>query len=178
MDLKHYSKKDILLSALKSEIDSERVYLELAKRVKNFLLADRLKFLAQEEKNHAAYLKALFKAEFPGEQPKIPAESVIPFPEIDIVNESIAMSDLLDQAKQAEDVAATFYSSMISIFTDVDQNQPLSDETNQRLASVRDSLLYLATMEIGHSKILETEADHARKNEHDTMEWNMIHEGP
>lgn len=178
MDLKSYSKKDIILSALKSEIDSEKVYLELAKRVKNFLLADRLKFLAQEEKHHAAYLIGLFKAEFPGELPKVPHESVIPFPEIDITNEAMPISALLDQAKQAENVAATFYSSMISIFNDVDSSQPLSEEANQRLASVRESLLYLATMEVGHSKILETEADHARKNEHDTLEWDMIHVGP
>lgn len=175
MDLKQYSKKDIILSALKSEIDSERTYLELAKRVKNIMLADRLKFLAREEKNHAVFLKDLFKAEFPGEQAKVPDEGVIPLPEIDIENESIAMSDLLDQAKDTETVAATFYSSMISIFSDDKQQSP---EAQQRLAKVRDSLLYLATMETGHARILETEAEHARQNEHDTMEWEMIHVGP
>jgi len=178
MDLKQYSKRDIILSALKSEIDSEKAYLELAKRVKNFMLANRLKFLAQEEKNHAVYLKDLFKTEFPGEQAKVPAESVIPIPEIDIEDESLSMSELLDQARLAENVAATFYSSMISIFSETDQKQPVTEETKNRLSTVRDSLLYLATMEIGHAKILETEAEHARQNEHDTMEWQMMHVGP
>ncbi len=178
MDLNQYSKKDIILSALKSEIDSEKTYLELAKRIKNVMLADRLKFLAQEEKNHAIFLKDLFKAEFPGEQAKVPDEGVIPLPEINIEDESIPISDLLDQAKDNEEVAATFYSSMISIFSDIDQQAPISKETQQRLKKVRDSLLYLATMEIGHARILETEADHARQNEHDTMEWDMIHVGP
>ena len=114
MDLKQYSKKDIILSALKSEIDAEKTYLELAKRVKNVMLADRLKFLAKEEKYHAVFLKDLFKAEFPGEQAKVPEKGVIPLPEIDIENEALPMSDLLEQAKESEEVAATFYSSMIS----------------------------------------------------------------
>jgi rubrerythrin len=178
MDLKQYSKKDIILSALKSEIDSEKTYLELAKRIKNIMLADRLKFLAREEKNHAVFLKDLFKTEFPGEQPKVPDEGVIPLPEINIEDESLPISELLDQAKENEQVAATFYSSMISIFSDVDQPAPVSEETQTRLKNVRNSLLYLATMEIGHAKILETEAEHARRNEHDTMEWDMIHVGP
>lgn len=178
MDLKKYSKKDIILSALKSEIDSEKAYLELAKRVKNFMLADRLKFLAQEEKNHAGYLKNLFKAEYPGEQPKVPQDSIVPLPEIDIENESAPISEMLDQAKKAEEMAATFYSSMISFFSEEDQDQPLAPETRERLESVRNSLLYLATMEIGHSKILETEAEHARLNEHESMEWQMMHVGP
>lgn len=178
MDLKQYSKKDVILTALKSEIDSEKAYLELARRVKNIMLADRLKFLAQEEKKHAVFLRDLFKTEFIGEQPRVPDETIVPLPEIDLSDESIPMSDLLEQAKLAENAAATFYSSMISFFSEADQEDPITAETRERLATVRDSLLYLATMEIGHGKILETEAEHARQNEHDTMEWEMIHVGP
>lgn len=178
MDLTQYSKKDIILSALKSEIESEKAYLEMAKKVKNFLLADRLKFLAEEEKKHAVYLKGLFKSEFPGEQPKVPDTSVIPLPEIDLTDESLKISELLEQAKSAEDVAATFYSSMISIFADPGSSESDDQSEKERLETVRESLLYLATMEIGHSRILETEAEHARQNEHDTMEWDMIHVGP
>ncbi len=176
MDLARYSKKEIILSALRSEIDSEKAYLEMAKRVKNVMLADRLKFLAQEEKKHALFLIQLYKSEFVDEQLKVPEESFIPLPEIDIQNESLSMSDLLEQAKKAEDVAATFYSSMISVFP-----EPMGEtdeKEKERLELVRDSLLYLATMEIGHSRIFETEAEHARKNEHETMEWKMIHVGP
>ncbi|MBU2512788.1 Rubrerythrin [bacterium] len=178
MDLKKYTKKEIILTALKSEIDAEKAYLELAKRVKNFLLADRLKFLAQEEKKHAVFLKELFKGEFPGEQPKVPDESVIVLPEINIKDESISMSELLEQAKAAEDAAATYYSSMISFFSEEDQDQPVDENTRQRLENVRDHLLYLATMEVGHSRMLETEAEHAREKEHQNMEWDMIHVGP
>ena len=177
MDLAQYSKKEILLSALRSEIDSEKAYLEMAKRVKNFLLADRLTFLAQEEKKHAAYLIQLYKSEFSGEQPKVPAKSLIPLPEIDLTNESLSMADLLEQAKEAENVAAVFYSSMISIFAETEV-EGTDEKEQERRESVRESLLYLATMEIGHSRILETEAEHARANEHDTMEWDMIHMGP
>lgn len=177
MNLAQYSKKEILLSALKSEVDSEKAYLEMAKRVKNVLLSDRLRFLAQEEKKHASFLIQLFKAEFPEERPKVPEEVIIPLPEIDLSDESLPMSELLEQAKKAEEVAATFYSSMISIFAE--REGVIGDEQErERLDSVRNSLLYLATMEIGHARILETEAEHARTNEHDTMEWDMIHVGP
>lgn len=178
MNLSKYSKKDIILYALKSEIDSEKTYLELSRRVKNIMLADRLKFLAEEEKKHAIFLKNLFKSEFPGDQPKVPQQNLIPIPEIELNNESLSLSDLLEQAKVTEDLAATFYSSMISLFSEDQMDQPVDDATRKRLASVRDSLLYLATMEIGHSQLLATEADHARENEHETMNWDMIHVGP
>jgi rubrerythrin len=178
MDLKNYSKKEIILTALKSEIESEKAYLELAKRVKNFLLADRLTFLGKEEKQHAAFLIELFKEEYPGEQAKVPEESLIPLPEINIEDESIPISELLEQAKVAEDAAAAFYSSMISIFSDEYQDQPVDEQTRKRLSKIRDSLLYLATMEVGHSRLLETETDFARDNEHNDMDWGMIHVGP
>ena len=178
MDLSKYSKKEVILTALKSEIESEKAYLEMAKKVKNFLLADRLKFLAMEEKKHAAFLKDLFKQEFPGEPAKVPAESIIPLPEIDIENEALAISELFEQAKIAEDVAVTFYTSMISFFSEDQRDGETDEQSQERLQSVRDSLLYLATMESGHSKILETEAEHAREKEHHEMEWQMIHVGP
>ena len=178
MNLKNFSKKDIILTALKNEIDSEKAYLELAKRVKNFLLADRLKFLGMEEKKHASFLIELYRDEYPGEQPTVPSESVIPLPEIDLKNESITISELLEQAKIAEDTASVFYSSMISIFSEKEQDQPVDKNQLQRLAMIRDRLLYLATMEIGHSKILETEAELAREKEHYEMDWDMIHVGP
>ena len=49
MDLTRYNLKDVILTAMKSEVDSRAVYEKLADRVENFMLKDRLKFLAGEE---------------------------------------------------------------------------------------------------------------------------------
>jgi len=50
MDLKKYTLEDLLLAAMKSEIESHAVYTSIATQVKNGLLKDKFKFLAQEEK--------------------------------------------------------------------------------------------------------------------------------
>ena len=41
MDLSNYSEEDLLLSALKSEVDAKEVYTNLANSVKNYFLKDR-----------------------------------------------------------------------------------------------------------------------------------------
>jgi len=64
MDLSRYSLKDLLLTALKSEIESRDLYLKLAESVKNFLLKDRLNFLAEEEKKHKILFETLFRKNF------------------------------------------------------------------------------------------------------------------
>jgi len=54
MDLSGYTLEDLLLAAIKSEVESERIYSSLAGRVGNFFLKDRLNFLAGEERRHRA----------------------------------------------------------------------------------------------------------------------------
>lgn len=46
MDLGKFDEHTLLLAALRSEIDSNEVYQQIADRVKNSLLKDKLKFLA------------------------------------------------------------------------------------------------------------------------------------
>ncbi len=46
MDLSKFDEHTLLLAALRSEIDSKVVYKQVADRVKNALLKDKLKFLA------------------------------------------------------------------------------------------------------------------------------------
>ena len=48
MDLKQYDMQDLLLTAMKAETDSRDVYRELAARVKNAMLKDRLEFLPHD----------------------------------------------------------------------------------------------------------------------------------
>jgi rubrerythrin len=72
MDLSKYSLDDILVSAIKSEIDSKAVYTKISDSVKNFMMKDRMKFLAGEEEKHRQFLDSLYKKKFPGKEPKIP----------------------------------------------------------------------------------------------------------
>ena len=52
MELKKYALADLLLAAVKSEIESQTIYSLVAQRVKNAFLKERLEFLALEEKKH------------------------------------------------------------------------------------------------------------------------------
>ena len=52
MNLNDFDLEELLLAAIKSEIDSRNLYLNIAKKTKNGLLSDKLKFIANEEKKH------------------------------------------------------------------------------------------------------------------------------
>ena len=67
MELSEYSLKELLLSALRAEMDSKAYYEGVAERVQNFLLRDRLKFLAGEEEKHARYFRKTLEERYPGE---------------------------------------------------------------------------------------------------------------
>ena len=51
--------------AINSEHEAENVYKVLMKKVKNFMLKDKLKFLYGEEKKHRQILLVLFEKMFP-----------------------------------------------------------------------------------------------------------------
>ena len=102
MDLSICSLEDLILTALKSEIDSEAAYLKLADRVENFMLKDRLKFLAGEEEKHRAFFERLYKKNFSDKEIVLPEESPVPLPQIKIDTENMPMSEILESAMQAE----------------------------------------------------------------------------
>ncbi len=52
MNLDNFELEDILLSAIKSEVESNKLYTKMAKKTKNGLLEDKLNFLADEEEKH------------------------------------------------------------------------------------------------------------------------------
>ena len=163
MDLKSYSLKDLILTAMKSEIDSTEIYSKLADRVKNAMLKSRLEFLALEEKKHENYFRDLWGKEFPNEQIKIPIRSIVPILEIEIQNDDIPISQLLIQAMKAEKNASEFYRELAELFDDID---------------VKNALTYIASMEIGHYKLIETEKEIAQQFEAFDYEWPMMHIGP
>ena len=163
MDLSAFSLEDLLLSALKAEIESRDIYKKLADDIKNSLLKDRLKFLSEEEEKHRVFFEMLFKQRFQGKEIVLPEKTPVPLPEIKIEEENLPMSEIFWRAMQAEMAAHDFYNKMAEQFTDEPQ--------------VKKMLLYFATMEKGHYKLLEIEKENAEKFEAYDVEWPMMHIG-
>jgi len=147
MNTENYGLDELLLVGIKSEIDSEKAYLEVARRVKDPFLKGRLEFLANEERKHREFLEGIFRKTFPDKGLILPEKSVIPLPEIRLYSESGSMRDvvsILDDAMKAEKTAYEFYSSMEDRFDD---------------DRMRKTLHYLAIMEMDHYNILKMERD-------------------
>ena len=163
MDLQHFSVKTLLQAAIKSEIESEKVYTRLSERVKNAMLKDRLAFLASEERKHKSMLGSIFAARFPGKEINLPESSEVPLPRITISGELQPLSEIFRMAMEAEMAAYNFYTRLSERFTEI----PL-----------RDVLLYTADMEMGHYRILELEKKNLDRFEEIDQYIPFIHLGP
>lgn len=164
MDLRKYRLEDLLLAAMKSEIESNDVYTKMAEQVKNGLLKDKLKFLASEEQKHKTFIEHLFKAKFPKKKILIPKTTPVPLPPLVIPDEDTSLSTLLISAMQAEKSAYEFYQELSKQFT--------KDE------KIRNTLSYFADMELQHYKILEIEKESMDRFEEADVYWDMVHVGP
>ncbi len=163
MDLSKFSLKDLLLTAIKSEVDSRDIYLSLKSRVKNYVLKNKFDFLAQEEDKHRVFFENLYHQDFPGETIILPDKTPVPLPEIKISSENLPISEILEMAMEAEKNASEFYKSLMEKFQD---------------EKIRKTLEYISTVEMSHYKILEVEREYAKKYEDYESEWPLFHVGP
>jgi len=165
MDLSIYSVEDLILTARKSESEAQQAYAGLASGVKNFALKERLNFLAGEEGKHGEFFEQLYQKQYPQKEMVLPqGASPVPLPEISIDTENLPLSQILEGAMQAETAAREFYLGLADRF----EGHP----------EIQRMLQYIASMELGHYKILEIEAENARKFENYDSEWPMMHVGP
>lgn len=165
MDLKKYTLEDLLLAAMKSEIESHTVYTTIANSVKNGLLKDKFTFLAHEEEKHRGYIEQLYKAKFPKKNITIPTKTPVPLPSLTIPDEDTPLSTILKNAMVAEQAAHEFYQMLAKQFTKDD-------------ATIRNTLSYFADMELQHYKILEIEKESMDRFEEADIYWDMVHVGP
>lgn len=163
MDLGGFDLEDLLLAAIKSEVESNKLYSKMAKKTKNGLLEDKLNFLAGEEDKHRAFIEEIYMNHYPEKELKLPAETPVPLPKVEF-NEEIPLSKFLKQAMEAELSASKFYRSLASRF--------------EEGGKIHNTLLYFADMEIGHFKILETEKESMERFEEADVYWPMVHAGP
>lgn len=163
MNLKDFNLKELLQAAIKSEIESRKLYLDIAKKTKNGLLSDKLKFISNEEKKHKKFIEDIYKNHFPGKKIIIPKKSPVPLPQI-IISDEMAVSKLLKIAMNAEQSASDFYKSLSNFF--------------EKGSKLHNTLLYFSDMENGHYKILEIEKESMERFEEADVYWPMVHAGP
>ncbi len=164
MDLSKFTLEDLLLTAIKSEVEAYKIYSGLARQVKNVALKDHLKFLAGEEKKHEEYLIGAYREIFPERPLNLPEKTPVPLPSIDIHDERVKLSEVLEQAMRAELAAHDFYRELSKRF--------------DRNPGIKKTLLHLSDMEMKHYEILKEEKEKAEKAEDAEIDWGMIHVGP
>ena len=164
MDLRKYSLQDLLLAAMKSEVESNAVYTTIAKRIKNGLLKDKLEFLAKEEEKHRQFVEQIYKKKFPGKKLILPKKTPVPLPQLVIPSEDAPLGTVLKNSMLAEQAAHDFYKSLSKQFTED--------------AMIRNTLSYFADMELQHYKILEIEKESMDRFEEADVYWPMVHAGP
>jgi len=163
MDLSKYNLHDIILAAIKSEIEARDIYAKISEEVKNPFLKPKLKFLSEEEERHRKFFENFFKEKFPNREIIIPEKTPVPVPEIKMEEgEKTPISKIFWHAMQAEKAAYDFYINMAEIF----DKEP----------ETKNTILYIATMEMGHYRLFEIERENALKFEDE--EIPMIHLGP
>jgi len=164
INLDIYSTEDLILTSLKSEIDSRMTYLKIKDSVKNAILKDKMDFLAREEDRHRIFFEKLFKEKYPNEPIQIPDKSPVPLPNIKIEDEMIQISEIMQQAMDAEIAAHDFYLEFSSRFKEEKE--------------IYNMLNYIADMEMGHYRLLEIEKENSQKFESYDDFWPMMHAGP
>ena len=108
MNLDKYKLEDLFLSAIKSEVDSNKVYSDLAKKIKNGLIQDKLVFLAKEEEKHKIFVEDAYLNHFPDKKIILPDETPVPLPEMKLDDEDVPLSKILIRAMDAEMAAHDF----------------------------------------------------------------------
>ncbi len=164
MNLDTWDLNTLLIAAMKSEVDSRAMYLKLAGNIQNYLLKDKLIFLADEEEKHRTFIEDIYHTYYPDTLLKLPEKTPVPLPEVHIPDEETPLSNILQSAMEAEQAAHDFYSSLATRFIEDSQ--------------IEHTLQYFADMELQHYKILELEKQSMERFEQANIYWPMVHVGP
>ncbi|UCH89674.1 MAG: ferritin family protein [Thermoplasmata archaeon] len=164
MDLSSYSLEDIMLSAMKSEIDSRATYQQIAGKIKNAFLKDKINFIADEEEKHREFVETIFKNRFPDKPIEIPDKTPVPLPELKLDDENISPVEVFEKVMEAEKAANEFYLAFANRIEDDEE--------------IRRTLQYFASMELGHYRLFELEKENMETYETFDADWPMMHVGP
>ena len=163
MDLSKYGFEELLLAAIKSEVEAKDVYLKLADRVKNAFLKGRLRLLAKEEEGHREALERMYHLKFDDKEIVLPEHTEVPLPHIEIGDENEPISLVLESAMAAERASEEFYRELSNRVDDLE---------------IKNMLVLLGEMENTHYHILNKEYENLKRFEEYDMVWPMMHVGP
>jgi rubrerythrin len=163
MDLRSFSLEDVLLAAMKSEVESKTVYEALAERVENAFLKDRLLFLSHEEEKHRVFIEHLYRQKMSAKEYILPDKTPVPVPFLRLPAEPVPLSQVFESAMGAERASHDFYEEVAELFEDI---------------QIKTTLLYFADMEMGHYRILNDELKTLKRFEDFDTEWPMMNMGP
>ncbi len=163
IDVENMKLEELLAMAIRAEMDAKDTYARIAEKVDNFVLKDRLKFLSAEEEKHRRIFTGILKRKFPNNSVKIPESGEVPLPDVKFDDEMVHISEVLQQAMDAEMAAHDFYAAM---------RDRAEDE------EVKKVLDYLSSAEMGHYYLLETEIKAVKYAELFDEYNEMMHVGP
>jgi len=164
MDLDAFETEDLLLAALKSEIDARNIYLSVAEKAKSSYLKDRLRFIADEEKKHREFVEGIYRTHYPEKEMVVPDDSPVPLPEVRVDGRFVPVSEVLMKAMESETAASEFYLYLAGRYKDEDPTRKM--------------LLYFSDMEKGHFNLLQQEKERIDLEEDYELEWGLMHAGP
>ena len=166
VDVSSLSVEKALSMAVQSEAEAVEVYQKLHVMVKNFVLKDKLRFLAEEERRHRMLLTELYKKLTGSTEPPKTDRSIMPRLAI-ALKENQTVPDLIELAMEAEKLSEEFYDN-------------LSQNVEER--GLQEILQYLASMEHGHYFLLKGEYELCIKDEayfeREDFQYDMVHIGP
>lgn len=158
---KSMSLSELLAIAIKSEIESHHIYQGLAEKIENFILKEKLKFLALEERKHQEILENMYSHQFPDRELRLPSETVVPVPDF-APEEGMPLSTVLSKAIEVEERARDYYSDLVPLF---------------KQERVKQTLKYLSETEQSHSYQLKGEYEMALNFETYAQYHPMMHMG-
>ncbi len=135
--------EEMLEMAIRAEIDSEKIYLQVSQMAKNKLLKEKLEFLAKEESKHKELLENIFHIKFQDRELEIPPSTKVPLPQIEI-HKNEPLYDILTQAMDAEEKTAIFYQDLAKKLKD---------------GEAASLMQYLSSVEKSHYYLLESEKE-------------------
>lgn len=111
-DISKASLKDLIGFAIRSEIDSNQVYSDLANKFSNLLLKEKFNWLAYEENKHKTILEKLAESLFGEEKVTIPDKPSEELFKRITITPSSTLVDLLYQVMESEKKAEDFYARL------------------------------------------------------------------
>ena len=136
----------MLETAIKSEIESQKMYEEFLSLDTTKEFEEKIKNIVKNEKNHEKTIRNIFADWYPEEDPQ-PVEKSVSI-EGQIKSESKDLVDLLEKAIEDERNAEGIYSEL---------GERMQDKPESRI------LQYLAFMEREHSEILKDELERLKE---------------